>query len=129
MIRTKRLQHEFVEFIPETLEHAKLYISMEFATASHKCCCGCGREVVTPFSPRDWKMTFDGETVSLSPSIGNWKFPCRSHYFIRRDQVVEASSWDEEFQPKQKDQTCQDHKSANPESNLLTRIWRRLFRR
>lgn len=41
-------------------------------------------------------MTFDGETVSLSPSIGNWNFACRSHYFIRRGRVVEATSWTDE---------------------------------
>jgi Family of unknown function (DUF6527) len=38
-------------------------------------------------------MTFDGEMVSLSPSIGNWNFACRSHYFIRRGRIVEATTW------------------------------------
>jgi hypothetical protein len=47
-----------------------------------KCCCGCGHEVVTPFSPTDWKLTFDCVSVSLYPSIGNWSPPCRAHYFI-----------------------------------------------
>ena len=37
-----------------------------------RCCCGCGEEVVTPFSPAQWQMSFDGEAVSLHPSIGNW---------------------------------------------------------
>ncbi|MHB8165996.1 MAG: DUF6527 family protein [Sulfuricella sp.] len=50
-------------------------------------------QVVTPFSPTDWQMTFDGEAISLSPSIGNWNFPCRSHYLIKKDQVVVAESW------------------------------------
>lgn len=45
-------------------------------------------EVVTPISPVGWKLTFDGETVTLFPSVGSWSFPCRSHYFIRRDTVV-----------------------------------------
>lgn len=31
---------------------------------------------------------FDGETATLSPSVGSWDFPCRSHYFIRHDTVV-----------------------------------------
>ncbi len=26
--------------------------------------------------------------MTLHPSIGNWGFPCRSHYLIRRNQVV-----------------------------------------
>jgi hypothetical protein len=89
-----QLPHRFVEFVPESLEDGILYVSLTYATASHRCCCGCGREVVTPLSPTDWKMIFDGENVSLHPSIGNWEFPCRSHYWIREGRVqwVMASS-------------------------------------
>jgi hypothetical protein len=93
MMQHKHLEHRFVEQLPEPLEAGVLYISMEYATAAHYCCCGCGEEVVTPFTPTDWSMTFDGETVSLSPSIGNWNFACRSHYFIRRGRIVEATTW------------------------------------
>jgi len=81
------LQHRFVELIPKELEDGILYISMEFATAMHKCVCGCGYVVVTPFSPTDWKLIFDGETVSLDPSIGNWSSECKSHYFITHNRV------------------------------------------
>ncbi len=24
---------------------------------------------------------FDGETVSLAPSVGNWSYPCRSRHY------------------------------------------------
>lgn len=92
-MRYTRLEHEFVEYIPETLEAGTLYVSMAFSTVAHKCCCGCGREVVTPLTPTDWKLVFDGETVSIRPSIGNWDFPCRSHYLIDRGRVVEARPW------------------------------------
>ncbi len=70
-----------------------LFVSIEFGTAVHKCCCGCGNEVVTPLGPTDWRLTFDGESVSLYPSIGNWSFPCRSHYWIQNDEVVLANRW------------------------------------
>lgn len=79
--------HDFVQRIPERIERAVLYISIPYATAVHLCACGCGSEVVTPLTPTDWEMTFDGETVSLSPSIGNWSFECQSHYWIRRGRV------------------------------------------
>ncbi|WP_260101967.1 DUF6527 family protein [Phaeobacter inhibens] len=69
---------------------------MEYGTAAHSCCCGCGEEVVTPFTPTDWKMIFDGETVSLNPSIGNWTLACRSHYVIKRGRVIEAGPWTDE---------------------------------
>jgi len=83
----RTLSHEFVEFIPERLQEGVLYVSMTYTTAVHLCFCGCGREVITPLSPTDWKLTFNGEAVSLSPSIGNWSFPCRSHYWVEDNCV------------------------------------------
>ena len=93
MTRQTRLRHEFVEAVPDELEDGVLYVSMLFATAVHRCCCGCGSEVVTPFSPTDWSLTFDGRSVSLSPSIGNWSFACRSHYWIDKGGVRWAGQW------------------------------------
>ena len=87
------LAYEFVEFIPDDLKDRTLYISITYCTAVHKCCCGCGREVVTPLSPTGWKLIFDGKTVSLDPSIGSWSLPCRSHYFITKNKVVWAPKW------------------------------------
>jgi hypothetical protein len=87
------LAHEFVELLPDTLEEGKIYISIPYATATHRCCCGCGNEVVTPLSPTDWKLIFDGQTVSLDPSIGNWSFPCQSHYWIKRNKVKWDHQW------------------------------------
>ncbi len=88
-----RLAHRFVDHIPERLEPGELYISIPYATAVHLCACGCGSEVVTPLSPTDWKMIFDGKSISLHPSIGNWSFPCQSHYWIRNNNVRRAPRW------------------------------------
>ena len=90
------MQHRFVEIIPDAVEDGVLYISLKYCTAIHKCACGCGNEVVTPISPTDWKLIFDGKTVSLSPSIGNWSFNCQSHYWIKRNEIVYAREWDKE---------------------------------
>ena len=87
------LKHEFVEFIPDDLEQGTIYVSIRFATASHLCCCGCGNKVVTPIRPTDWKLIFDGKTISLDPSIGNWSFACKSHYWIRNNRVKWAPRW------------------------------------
>lgn len=92
MKRRSALQHRFVEFIPDTLEDGVLYVSITYSTAAHCCCCGCGKEVVTPIAPTDWQLTFDGESVSLHPSIGNWSFPCQSHYWIKRNAIRWAST-------------------------------------
>lgn len=87
------MKHSFVEFIPESLEEDVLYVALEFGTVIHHCACGCGNQVVTPLSPTDWSLAFDGETISLRPSIGNWNLPCRSHYWIRNGEFVWAASW------------------------------------
>lgn len=89
----KTLRHEFVEFIPDAIDEGKIYVSIEYATAVHKCACGCGKEVVTPLSPTDWKLIFDGKTISLDPSIGNWGFLCRSHYWVTNDRAIWAEDW------------------------------------
>ena len=93
MNKTTTLTHKFVHLIPDQLKDHTLYISMDYATAIHKCCCGCGKEVVTPFSPTDWKLIYNGVSVSLSPSIGNWSFECRSHYWIIENSIKWAERW------------------------------------
>lgn len=87
------LKHEFVEVMPQDLQEHKLYVSLTYNTAVHKCCCGCGRKVVTPLSPAAWRLTYDGRTVSLEPSVGNWSFPCQSHYWITHGMIRWVGHW------------------------------------
>jgi hypothetical protein len=89
-MKIRRLHPEFVEYMPESLEEGVLYISERYRLCSHKCCCGCGEEVVTPLSPAGWRLTREGELVSLWPSVGNWDYACRSHYVIRGNAVIES---------------------------------------
>ena len=96
MIKNDQLEHRFVQYVPETLTPGILYISVEYGMASHSCCCGCGEEIVTPFTPTDWKMIFDGETITLHPSIGNWMLPCKSHYWIKKGRVIGAGKWSDD---------------------------------
>ena len=92
MSRQTHVQAVFVEFVPERLEPGKLYISRRYATAAHLCCCGCGHEVVTPLNPAKWQLSEHKGAVSLFPSIGNWNFPCQSHYWINEGHVCWTSA-------------------------------------
>ncbi len=96
MTRIKSVTHQFVDYIPEELSDGTIYVSIQFATAAHKCCCGCGRKVVTPITPTDWRLIFDGDTISLDPSIGSWSLPCQSHYWIVKNRVRWAGLWSKE---------------------------------
>lgn len=87
------LKHKFVDKMPDTIEEGVIYISIPYETVIHRCCCGCGNEVVTPLSPADWSVTFNGESISLEPSIGNWSFECRSHYWITKNKVIWSTKW------------------------------------
>ena len=92
-MRLSRYTHRFIESFPEPLEPGVLYVSIQFRTTAHLCFCGCGNEVYSPLSPSDWRMIFDGQSVSLSPSIGNWSFLCQSHYVLRGGHVSWAEKW------------------------------------
>lgn len=86
-MRLQSVEPAFVEFVPSTLESGKLYISMTFATTVHLCACGCGNKVVLPLSPAEWQLFYDGETLNILPSVGNGEFPCRSHYWIKSNEI------------------------------------------
>lgn len=92
-MRNNTIRHLFVERFPDHLEPGILYVSIKFANMSHLCCCGCGHEVITPLDPKDWQMIYDGKTISVHPSIGNWDLPCRSHYIIRNGRIHWAKGW------------------------------------
>lgn len=125
------ITHEFVEFMPSTIEEGVVYVSVPFATVIHKCVCGCGNRVVTPLSPTDWKLIFDGDTISLDPSIGNWSFDCQSHYWIRNNHVSWARKWSEKEIAfgRSSDQQAKERYYNPPDSEKLTQPetrWQRL---
>ena len=93
MRRRRRLEDikpEFVDEIPKEPEHGKLYLSCRYRAAVHLCACGCGAKISTPLHPTGWRLSYDGKSVTLSPSVGNWSEKCRSHYVIKDSRVVWA---------------------------------------
>ena len=122
----KTFTHKFVEFMPELLEPDVIYVSLRFSLVSHQCACGCGEEVVTPISPRDWQLIFNGETVSLYPSIGNWNFQCSSHYWIDQNRAVRAPK-PQSRDPK--DVSFEDEDSRESDlkhASITDRLWAKL---
>jgi hypothetical protein len=96
MLAVNVVEPVFVKTIPRELRAGALYVSMDYGTVVHSCCCGCGEEVVTPLTPTDWRIEYDGESITLRPSVGSWTLPCRSHYVIRANRVIACGDWDDE---------------------------------
>lgn len=132
MTRTSAFRHIFTSRIPDDLDDATLYVSVDYATAMHLCACGCKSQVVTPLRPDKWRITFDGESVSLWPSIGNWSFPCRSHYWIEDGSVRWAPAWSRaevEANRVRRRPGRSSHAPAEPlgaTRGVLRRVWDRL---
>lgn len=131
MLKIQVLRPEFVQHLPDSLNEGVLYISEEFATAGHRCCCGCGEEVITPLNPAQWQLRKVGAGVSLYPSVGNWKFACRSHYWIKNGRVIEAGQMSEaaidrvkKRDRKDKDAYILSLNSAKPKHSILRRLMR-----
>ena len=94
--RVSELRPLFLEYFPDEFESGILYVSMQYAICGHLCACGCGEKVITPLSPTRWKLVYNGEDVTLYPSIGNYSFACQSHYFLTNGNVVWVGDHDVE---------------------------------
>ena len=83
---------KFVDKMPidSEMEEGILYVAPHLQVAIHKCMCGCGEKVVTPLEGNGWLWEYSNimRTVSLTPSIGNFQFPCKSHYYLSRGNVL-----------------------------------------
>ena len=93
MIESFRLDR--VEYVPKALEPGVLYVADEFDIAVHLCACGCGSKITTPLGPAEWSVSERNGLPTLSPSVGNWQLPCRSHYFITSGRTQWAGQWSE----------------------------------
>ena len=139
--------HEFVEYIPEDINEGILYISLPFGTIVHKCACGCGEEVVTPLGPAEWNFTYNGKTISLHPSVGNWSFKCMSHYWIKEgnvqwarlfttEEILESRKETKEYRKRyyahanQEDSSPSKRETANRSSIVekLNELWRKVWK-
>ena len=121
MKRTDAFVYTAVRAIPEQLQPGVLYHSAAFEIASHLCACGCGFEVVTGLRPDRWTLKVIDGRPSLSPSIGNGSFPCKSHYFIVSGHVRWAGVYTDKM-------IALARKHDNPRAHAPMPFWRRALR-
>lgn len=97
----REFEMQIVHRIPENLQPGLLYVCFDCNVVAHLCACGCGEKVVLPIDPQFWSVRYDGETVTLSPSIGNYQYHCKSHYWIKENRVI----WVDDFASTSKKKT------------------------
>ena len=95
-MRTVAWRVKWVEDMPPVLEPGTFYVSEKHRLTEHLCACGCRTEVSLPLGPSEWRIEREGELVTLRPSVGNWKLPCRSHYIIDKNTTRWCESWSEQ---------------------------------
>ena len=87
-MKTNKFKVEFVDKIPSNLKDGILYVCISCNVIVHRCACGCGERTITPIDKKyGWVMKYDGQAITLRPSIGNFSIPCRSHYYITDNNV------------------------------------------
>ena len=93
-MKTNRFKVEFVDKIPSNLKDGILYVCISCNVIVHRCACVCGERTVTPIDKKyGWKMSYDGQSITLRPSIGNYSIPCQSHYYITENKVEWLESY------------------------------------
>ena len=102
---------KFVDRVPHEIEEGILYVSTDVNTAVHLCACGCKTEIVTPIDPSEWQFTYDGETISLYPSVGVWGAQCKSHYWIKRNKI----QWSRIYSDHEIDEVQRNERRENQE--------------
>lgn len=124
-MRTRIFTPVLVDEIPSSNEmrNGYLYISHKYGIAVHCCACGCGEEVVTPLSLEGWSLHFNGR-FSLTPSIGNFQFPCRSHYYITNEEVCWCKDNFDHFKDRPE---INKKKTKRKKKNLKKGFFRKIF--
>lgn len=121
-----RISLKDVDRLPEKLEPGELYYSDRFRIAAHSCACGCGERVITPVGKLDWSLKLSSAGPTLSPSIGNWNLPCRSHYWIREGKIVPARSWSNADVEKAAARERQLRQTKSAKAVVQPSIWTRV---
>ncbi|SOC89899.1 hypothetical protein SAMN05421890_4887 [Ensifer adhaerens] len=118
-------------YVPKELSDGVLYVSLEYKVAVHRCACGCGSKVTTPLGPTEWSFSEHNGRPTLSPSVGNWQLPCRSHYIIRNGNIHWENQWTDEqvLAGRQREQLRREayYSQLNPQGGFWAAV-RRFYR-
>jgi len=110
-----------VERIPANLENRVVYHSEEFELAGFVCPCGCGHRItlLVPDSHQVWSQN---GLATISPSVGVFDAPCKSHFFIRAGAVDWLSAFSAAQAASIMEAQIARHAAKDVKPNWLDRI-------
>ena len=94
-IRKESVTPKYVEFMTNVndMKDNIIYISLKYGVTGHRCLCGCGLLTILPLNQKEdseeirnhgWGMTDNDGKLTFTPSVGNYQYPCKSHYIITK---------------------------------------------
>lgn len=88
-MRITEIKPEYVDNVPALsgMKEGVLYINKNDKWTLHLCPCGCGKPVMLPIGDYAWTLTERDKGVTMRPSVGNFDFPCKSHYYITVNKI------------------------------------------
>lgn len=117
-----RVKH--VERLPAHVESGVVYVSEEYEVAALTCACGCGHRISLLLGDGHEVRDLNGR-ADISPSIGVWDASCRSHFFIKRGEVLWAESWSEESIKNAMERQLERHvASTEQRASWYSRVWK-----
>jgi hypothetical protein len=89
-LKTVEIIPIFVEEMTDLYKINHIYISEKYNVSKHICLCGCEEMVVMPLDDgtKWWKLVKEKDgTISFIGSVGNFQYPCKSHYIITKNKA------------------------------------------
>ena len=85
----------FVDSIPKDIEKNIFYISDKYKVITHKCPCGCERNV-SIFIDNGWNYSInEKDQITIDPSIATG-LECGSHYWVKNSKILWSNPLDRE---------------------------------
>lgn len=81
-----KYRYRLVERIPAQMQEGVVYHTEEFELAGLLCACGCGHRI-TLLVPDSHQVLNVGGYATITPSVGVFDAPCKSHFIISAGDV------------------------------------------
>ena len=120
----------FVDTIPAGKRtEGEILISIKYGIASLACPCGCGNAMDLPIEPHRWSIKWDGEHISMSPSISSSRTQCKSHYWITDNRILWAQPIGEWSERRKDRAEAKARRAAHKQGGAVGRTFKRLLGR